>query len=717
MSLDQVEPSVSNHPINKPSILVADDSRVVRVSLKKILQNDYEIIEADDGEKAWKILLQNPEIRLVFSDLSMPEMDGIELLRKLRHSDQENICNLPFIVITGREENEETRSQLLNEGANELITKPFDSQNIVDFARQHTEHPLSNNNNPQNTEEFLSGISDKITFSQNARKELSFAIRNKNELALLLLRLDQFEKIKNNYSDPAIEHILITTAEIIRSHTRIEDKVAYFGEGTFAILLPAANAVGTKYLGQHILSDLRAKKFYLGEADDCVTASIGISAPDIKPGITFSELLGLAEQRLQAAINAGGKRLVDKGNATITPVSTLISDSSELQSENSELFRQTEITMRKLAAREVKKIKAEQGPAEGVLSNNVDVNEISDALLLAEQENKLLKEELFRYQNQNEELEQLKKQFHETDSVQQQTRLRLQQVKSDYEEMRIRAEAAESNQSRLEESDNDRSIIEEHLLQESEQLQKKLYVANERIEKSILAYKGSESKVSKFKEQLFKQKEKYEIALADAHMMRSIAEEKLADYEKKLLDAKKKRNPFALTETPTIAPVEKTTGSRINTITLRQPAAQLTPKSANKQSSASIGKHTDGAKRSWPLIFLVLTICGLLGVIGFKIWLAAQETAIVDNNNQSSTMAKPSFPADSKSTSIEKKTQKTVNGETIDQEITAASKIGALGKTNSQTSEKDEEAKLQAEMTLRQMAEKEFTQLSQKKYH
>ncbi len=702
--------SASNQHSSKPLILVVDDSRVVRVSLKNILQRNYDVIEAENGENAWKMLLEKPDIRLVFSDLSMPKLDGIGLLRKVRLSDNEKIRELPFIVITGREENQKIRSQMLDEGANDLVTKPFDPIDIAEYASRHTVQPLpADQIDLQQNAEIFSGITNKVVFSQNARKELSFAIRNKNELALLLLKLDQFETIKKHYSDPAIEHILITTAEIIRSHTRIEDLAAYFGEGTFAILFPAANSVGTKYLGRKILSDLQAKKFYLGDSDAAVTASIGVSAPDIKPGITFGDLLILADQRLQAAVNAGGNRVVDKGNATLTPVSTLLFDDQDKQSDYREIFRQTEISMRRLAEQEVHNDKKKNGYKNNETAGDVDVNKLNDELLLIEHENRLLKEEIIRLRKQNEDVKQLEKQLHETDAQLQQTRLKFQQVKSDYEAMRIRAETAEANQSQFQETENDRSIIEEHLLEESELIHNQLHEANQQIEKSLLAYRASQAELSNLQQELIQQQENFEIELADEHMMRSIAEKKLADLEDKIDGIKKVTNPFVLTATPTIVPIDK---KIINGLDSDSRQELVTPKpqsvsvkhSVEKKRSITRINHPNIHKRSWPSKMLVLTICILLSLVGFKLWkgYSIQDTDSQNSNSQIDTTAK--LGADNQQTDIINNSTSNTPGR---YKLTHSTV-----ETDSLDSLEREEAKLQAELTIRQMAEEEFLLLS-----
>ena len=68
----------------KQRILIVDDSKVIRVTARKILRDHFETVEAVDGENAWEILSSEEPFSLVVSDLTMPELDGYGLLERIR---------------------------------------------------------------------------------------------------------------------------------------------------------------------------------------------------------------------------------------------------------------------------------------------------------------------------------------------------------------------------------------------------------------------------------------------------------------------------------------------------------------------------------------------------------------------------------------------------------------------------------------------------------
>lgn len=105
----------------KSKILVVDDIEMNRAMLMKIFANDYEVLSAENGLLAMEEM-QKHEIDLVLLDLSMPEMDGYEVITAMK-SDQK-LASIPIVVTTGAIDKSERRAFDL--GADDFITKPYD---------------------------------------------------------------------------------------------------------------------------------------------------------------------------------------------------------------------------------------------------------------------------------------------------------------------------------------------------------------------------------------------------------------------------------------------------------------------------------------------------------------------------------------------------------------------------------------------------------------
>lgn len=113
--------AVERPSVNVPSLLLVEDNEDFRVYLKHNLREHYNIIEARDGHEGWDKLLENlPD--LVVSDIMMPDMNGIELCKKIKSDPR--VSHTPVILLTARTA-EEQKLEGFESGAEDYITKPF----------------------------------------------------------------------------------------------------------------------------------------------------------------------------------------------------------------------------------------------------------------------------------------------------------------------------------------------------------------------------------------------------------------------------------------------------------------------------------------------------------------------------------------------------------------------------------------------------------------
>lgn len=124
-----------NHALD--TILVVDDESGIRQSVRGVLADEgYRVLEAEDGRGALR-LIESERPRLVILDIWMPEMDGIELLRRIRDSDPAT----PVIVISGHG-NIETAVTATKLGAFDFIEKPFSLDGLLHVVDRALEsHP------------------------------------------------------------------------------------------------------------------------------------------------------------------------------------------------------------------------------------------------------------------------------------------------------------------------------------------------------------------------------------------------------------------------------------------------------------------------------------------------------------------------------------------------------------------------------------------------
>lgn len=144
------------------NLLIVDDSSTVRKIFSKIFSEEYSVFEAENGSEALKILRQNPKISCIVLDLNMPVLNGYEVLNTIKTD--EKLKHVPVVIVTSDFELD-SQVRALQGGAEEVITKPFNSEIVlhrINNIVRHHETLLENEKlraEDSATEQKLSGAS------------------------------------------------------------------------------------------------------------------------------------------------------------------------------------------------------------------------------------------------------------------------------------------------------------------------------------------------------------------------------------------------------------------------------------------------------------------------------------------------------------------------------------------------------------------------------
>ncbi|HHJ11739.1 MAG TPA: response regulator [Chromatiales bacterium] len=302
----------------KPRILVVDDSRTMRKAMRRLLCQDFDVVEAEDGEEAWKQITEDQSIQVVFSDLMMPNMNGFQLLRNIRESIHSRINQLPVIIITGHEDDEKMRRQSLSLGATDFITKPFDSLQLKARAKAHakSEHVARKLEQATlaleqgSTIDPLTGLANERYLKEHGPELLSFALRQGQPISVLRLNVDKYQVLYRKKGKQVAEKVLVNIGRILSAAVRAEDTVARVGLDKFAIVMPGASEKVARKTAEKIHLLMQKTGYRIGNARFRMTISAGVVTPAIREGLEFDEILQLAEARLKKAIAEGGNRLI-----------------------------------------------------------------------------------------------------------------------------------------------------------------------------------------------------------------------------------------------------------------------------------------------------------------------------------------------------------------------------------------------------------------------
>ena len=117
---------------SKKKILICDDEEGIRESLKLILENDYDLIFAQNGDEAIQSMRTN-RIDVTILDIKMPKKDGLETLKELMRINPSS----KVIIATGYK-SVDIAKEAMNIGASDYIVKPFDREKITKVVQKYT---------------------------------------------------------------------------------------------------------------------------------------------------------------------------------------------------------------------------------------------------------------------------------------------------------------------------------------------------------------------------------------------------------------------------------------------------------------------------------------------------------------------------------------------------------------------------------------------------
>jgi Signal transduction histidine kinase len=179
--LEVAPAAIANDKTDAPAVLLVEDDDDFRVYLKDHLSQYYKVVEAVNGKEGWRRALSHHP-QLIVSDISMPEMDGIELTKKIKTDKRTN--NIPVVLLTALT-GENNQLAGLGTGANDYITKPFN----FDILNAKIKNLLT-----------LNDIS-KSTYSRQIKVEApEMAIEQEDEKLLAKIAL----YLEENLTDPQL---------------------------------------------------------------------------------------------------------------------------------------------------------------------------------------------------------------------------------------------------------------------------------------------------------------------------------------------------------------------------------------------------------------------------------------------------------------------------------------------------------------------------------
>jgi diguanylate cyclase (GGDEF)-like protein len=213
----------------RPRILVADDSRIVRASLTQHIRDRFDIREVTDGEAAWQAILLDSSIRVVLTDLAMPKVDGFELLTRVRSSKVQRIREMPMIVISGEDEVAE-RERAAQLGATDFVQKGAAAAELVSRLEvlvklSTTREALAESQASLESARTIDPDTELLNpqfFDKQLDKLISYARRSLTDVAIICIRVELSMPQSQSW-EGEIEQRIKLVGRSLAASVRLED--------------------------------------------------------------------------------------------------------------------------------------------------------------------------------------------------------------------------------------------------------------------------------------------------------------------------------------------------------------------------------------------------------------------------------------------------------------------------------------------------------------
>jgi diguanylate cyclase (GGDEF)-like protein len=300
-----------------PVLLVDDDPFIIRVISDSLEEMGYSVVTARNGREALE-LAENGNYPLIISDWVMPEMDGIELCRRIRSSRSPQYT---YIILLTSLDSRDSIIRGLEAGADEYLVKPVNpaeltvrlktARRIIDLERSLKKS--MEEIRALSLKDPLTGVFNRRHLDERLPQEIKRSYRFRRPLSILMIDIDHFKSVNDNYGHQVGDLVLKAVTEALTKNIRVEvDWIARYGGEEFVVVLPETPPEGMTVVAERlrqILSSLRIK-YDGGELG--ITASFGAAnhTPVRQtPSITSMELIDLADRCMYKSKESGRNRV------------------------------------------------------------------------------------------------------------------------------------------------------------------------------------------------------------------------------------------------------------------------------------------------------------------------------------------------------------------------------------------------------------------------
>ncbi len=290
-------------------VLFVDDSRLMRFAAGRFLRPAFEVVLAENGHEAWEALRRDSRIAVVITDLIMPEVDGVELIHRIRSASDDRIRALPILAVTGMEE-ARGRRMAMDAGANDLVPKPFSDTDLIEPAREYLTRSISSSAHPARPANLRA---TRAALLDTLEQVASYHDRTGEAYSLLHLRVDNHAGVAARFGDKWAESLMRHVERVVAREVRLEDSLGRSDNNVVSTILMSTDAIGAKRLRDRLRDHLAANPARFPGTTLAIQASFSVQCPDPKNRRGAEATLGSGLARLAQPANV--TRLAERFSA------------------------------------------------------------------------------------------------------------------------------------------------------------------------------------------------------------------------------------------------------------------------------------------------------------------------------------------------------------------------------------------------------------------
>jgi len=302
---------------SETTVMVVEDDPISRDIVTHLLtRRGYRVVAVDEAAQALELI--SPEIGVVVLDWMMPELDGLEICRRLK---SDGLPGYHYVIMMTAKTEKDDIVQALEAGADDYMKKPVDHDELLARIKAgerivRMERSLSDAYEVARDEahrDQLTGLFNRRYFDEALAETVRRARRQCTSVALLMMDLDRFKEINDRHGHTVGDEVLRQVAKVVAQEARAgKDMPARYGGDEVAVIAPDTNMLGAESLAERIRTRVAELRVPAGDALVPVTFSVGVAVFDGRapgPEGAARTLLEAADQRLYQAKHAGRNRV------------------------------------------------------------------------------------------------------------------------------------------------------------------------------------------------------------------------------------------------------------------------------------------------------------------------------------------------------------------------------------------------------------------------